>query len=1312
MGASLSVLFVLFGAFSILSQTVVLREYLVIYGGNELALGLFFSTWLFWVGTGAVLAGRVARRIAPGKTFLPLALVYSATPIVQTALIRSLKLLAGVPPMEVFPLDRLFVVTFVSNLPLSLLTGALFTMGASIAAGEGKAERAVSRVYLLEALGGFGGGALATALAAWSVSAIPILLGAACAMAGGVLAASLPGRRRMAVAAGALAALAALALATPLGRGLERATVKQRWKATLPEARLVESFETPYRNIQLARLGTQGMVLFDGKVAAAFPSEADPAEDAALVMSQSRGARSVLVIGLAATGLVRELLGYGVEEIVLVEQDRRMLERLREFLPERDRDALEDPRVEIVGEDPRSWLEETERAFDLVIVRTPDPSTAQMNRLYTVEFFRAVRERLEPGGVLTTRMTSAENYLGSEVERYGRSIFASLSEVFPHVVVTPGERCFLFASSHPGTITDDAGELVRRHADLGPRGSRFHPEIFHSILEPGRVAFVRGIYEREPGPDERVGVNTDARPITYLAQLLVLGRTLDSRIPEVLDAAGAAGIWIALVPLLVFGLMRVRHLAIHPAPSGPGSFNAAALAAAAGFISISLDIVLLGAYQSRFGSLFLNVGLMNALFMAGLALGALACRRLLVHGSWRWPAVMGIAAAVGALASGLPWILASGPPEEAFAALFLACGLFGGAAFPAAGALHPETGGSTLAALLESADHWGGAAGGILAGVVFLPLLGTEATCLVLGAGAGGILLLVAHQRALVARAPGKRGIVGRLALILRAHAKRSAFPWHGASALLAGLVLASLALGWIVRARTDRPRVRLTSTELRSLAGERGAEERRRPFVHYRLAPEPGEEAGGLVMSSLTVAGDVKGYGGPINLVLVVSGDGKIERVRLLESKETPIYIEGIGSWLEGSFEGRGIERDFFLRSGADDRPDEAHGVDALTGATVTARAAVASVNASKNAAAGVLGITVSGAPPASPWTGFGEPAVVYLIAALLAAILLYRWGFPRSSPWPRRAFLAVNLILGGFVFNTQLSMEHVTRLLRLEFPGPENAELLVLMAGAAILAAAFGPLYCGSLCPFGAAQELLSLLGLGVRPSAPVERRTRYLRYVVLAGFVAGWMLTGSKSLMGADPLQHVFAGKLSGAALVLVLVALALSLFSFRFWCRTFCPVGALLSLCGRIGLLVGLAPRKRYELCDLGATRDRDTECLHCNRCLTASTLTQERLKRKLVRFPRSAIDRWTRMAVAGVIIVFVGVVLVGRPEAPDASTPSAGTPRQVEIDLIRSLIEEKKLSDKEALYWRRIDETARAQPTTTGNTREKEDANID
>ena len=59
------------------------------------------------------------------------------------------------------------------------------------------------------------------------------------------------------------------------------------------------------------------------------------------------------------------------------------------------------------------------------------------------------------------------------------------------------------------------------------------------------------------------------------------------------------------------------------------------------------------------------------------------------------------------------------------------------------------------------------------------------------------------------------------------------------------------------------------------------------------------------------------------------------------------------------------------------------------------------------------------------------------------------------------------------------------------------------------------YGQVYCGLLCPFGAAQELLGRLGLRRHVSPGVDVRARYVKHVVLAVTVALFLLLGAKTV-----------------------------------------------------------------------------------------------------------------------------------------------------------------------------------------------------
>ena len=70
----------------------------------------------------------------------------------------------------------------------------------------------------------------------------------------------------------------------------------------------------------------------------------------------------------------------------------------------------------------------------MVILDVPDPSTSQVNRFYTREFFAEVRRILTPDGVLSLSIGHYdEGYLDAEMSRVFATAHRTLKEVFAHV---------------------------------------------------------------------------------------------------------------------------------------------------------------------------------------------------------------------------------------------------------------------------------------------------------------------------------------------------------------------------------------------------------------------------------------------------------------------------------------------------------------------------------------------------------------------------------------------------------------------------------------------------------------------------------------------------------------------------------------------------------------------------------------------------------------------------------------------------------------------------------------------------------------
>ncbi len=1191
------------GALSFVAQALLFREYLVLYQGSELVFGLFFGAWLAWVGVGAAL-GRLALRL-PTSPMTMVALLGSAhalAPLLQLTLLRALRELVGIPAWQAFPPDALLAVTMLGNGPVSLLTGALFTVACSAAVYSQRGADAgeVSGRYVAECIGSFAGGAAVTAGIQAGLGDVTLLMCAASPLALSALWCARSGRSRAGVAvAGSTCAALLLAWALDLPAQGEYALEQARWRGVLPQATLVESASTPYQHVAIGRLGDQLVVARDGRLDAALPDEPGHALTAALLFAQRPAARRVLLLGDAATGLLRHVLGRGPTKVVWIDDDPDATRLLRKHLPTAEVQALDDPRVRILEGDPRVLMQRSSPAFDLIALLTADPLTAHGNRLYTREFLAELQVKLATNGVFVSRMEAEPNYLAGDVLTMGASMDRTLRSVFARVEATPGETWWLFAGGTGAPLTVDSAALAQR-LKQAPQVPGFAPEQLQGLWLKSRVQWLRArLASARRGGDDRL-LNTDRRPSAMLLALAWRLRALGSGAGKVLMGIREAGLWLWLLPLLIGLLIRLLHVGLAPAPR-PGSFNGLALVAMAGALGMALVTAWMMAFQGRFGAIFTQVGLVGGLFVLGLAggggVGILALRR--GGGSqsdrsvpWRLAAsCLAAAVAVSASLSPLQDWLAALPEEVAwplYLSAFLVSGAVSGIALPVGEAILLASRQSTteVAAGLEAADHLGGAIAAAVVGAIWLPTIGVGGASALLVAGLLAVAALLGQQywRQTRPAAPTTRPA-----------------PWRQrrpSAAAMVGVAIACAAIagGALLRARLEHPQVRFEPEQLRSWMGAGEFTERDSPFVHYEL------NGGAALAASMAIAPEVRGYAGPLNVLVAVSPQGELARIRLLETRDTPAYIEGLGQWLR-RLEGRPIGVP--LRGHALGQPRGEGEVDVLTGATVSSEAALMAINESAaGLATEVLDLPKpSQSAPISRFHRLLDPAVFYLLASFLLAIAVAR----RAGPRLRRLVLATHVVVGGMLLNTQLSTVELARLARLDLPGPATLTVCILLFGALTLGLAFGPLYCAGLCPLGAAQELLAVFGLGGRLHHRLEDGARKLKYGVLVLVICLAAVGHEAGLLAGDPLRFGLGRQAQGGALLVLGLLVVGSLFVFRPWCRYLCPVGAGLNLLNRVRLLNPWLRPRSYGVCDLGVDGPADVDCLQCDRCVHGCTL---------------------------------------------------------------------------------------------------------
>ncbi|MFF9631819.1 polyamine aminopropyltransferase [Streptomyces fradiae] len=166
---------------------------------------------------------------------------------------------------------------------------------------------------------------------------------------------------------------------------------------------IVHAETTPYQDIVVTRAtaftGTPDTRLFlNGDLQ--FSSVDEYRYHESLVHPALAGKRSsVLILGGGDALALREVLRYeDVEEVTLVDLDPAMTRLARTFRPlvDLNEHALADPRVTAVNADAFSWLRDAGDRYDAVVIDFPDPDTAALAKLYSVEFYHLLAQVLKP----------------------------------------------------------------------------------------------------------------------------------------------------------------------------------------------------------------------------------------------------------------------------------------------------------------------------------------------------------------------------------------------------------------------------------------------------------------------------------------------------------------------------------------------------------------------------------------------------------------------------------------------------------------------------------------------------------------------------------------------------------------------------------------------------------------------------------------------------------------------------------------------------------------------------------------------------
>ena len=595
------------GLISILGQVVLLRELNVSFYGIELIYLLALGIWLFWTAVGAVVGRR--NRFPSIKHIAALFIIFGIAIPLDIVVIRSNRLIFGGIPGAYLTFFQQLIIVVISILPAGLLSGLLFQWTAKAYVTTG---RTLASAYAIESAGGLIGGLFSTLFIMWGLQNCSIAF--VCALASVITPIIVLRGLRTSLLRWMATVLACIFLAL-----LWKISYLDRQMTIWNHPNLLESSDSPYGRITATRLYNQ-ISLFEND-ALSFETEGTEAEYFChLAALQHPNPQDVLILGGGIEGIVREIAKYKPKRIDYVELNPVMLNLVTRYLPDDIRKSLGKPNVHIIFADPRQYLKKS-GTYDLILVGMPEPASGQANRFYTQEFFEQCSAKLNPEGILGFRLRTAENLWTMPLTRRNTSIYSALQSVFPEVLFLPGTVNIVTASRAPLPRTPEI--MSRRLQDMKIVTRLISPNYIKYLFTNDRFLEIRALLKRE-----KALPNTDIRPVCYQYAFIIWLSKFFPRIALV-DPASIMDndflkpplsllLWISLP--IIFLLSRFRT-----------AFRRTMLVAAAGFMGMVLETILILYYQVKHGVLYQDIGLLLMGFMAGLALGAMIINRQMIR---------------------------------------------------------------------------------------------------------------------------------------------------------------------------------------------------------------------------------------------------------------------------------------------------------------------------------------------------------------------------------------------------------------------------------------------------------------------------------------------------------------------------------------------------------------------------------------------------------------------------------------------------------------------------------------------------------
>lgn len=346
---------------------------------------------------------------------------------------------------------------------------------------------------------------------------------------------------------------------------------------------IIRYVESPYGRIVITKEGPQHTFWESGVPLYSDADIVNSEEKVHYPLSQLERVKNVLLVSGGLGETLAEVSKYGPKNVDYVELDPHMTSvALNLGFIKRI------PFLTIKNTDGRSYIKNTEKKYDAIIIDLPDPDSFQINRFFTSEFFSLTKRILTKEGILSFSLKYSSNYL-SDIMKKKLSIIANTARLhFKNIRVLPGEKAFFLCRD--GALSTDIPAKLR--------------------MKSIETTYVEGFYEGNVTKERIKGLQDSLEGEEYL------NRDFEPRVMGIVFQEwfmkhGTSPrifffILIGLSALYLIFIKREEYILF-----------------STGMATMCVEILVIFAFQVIYGCVYMKIGTIITAFLSGLLPGAI-----------------------------------------------------------------------------------------------------------------------------------------------------------------------------------------------------------------------------------------------------------------------------------------------------------------------------------------------------------------------------------------------------------------------------------------------------------------------------------------------------------------------------------------------------------------------------------------------------------------------------------------------------------------------------------------------------------------